>query len=66
MFQWLKVRSVELDVTLKEIFEQAGIDYARGYRVLSGFAKPDPDFDRKIQCALKAIEQRRQTVGVTR
>ncbi len=56
-YTWLRIRAIELGVTLKTIADEAGVEYVRFSKILNGYQRGDKDFIKKVKGALEKIEQ---------
>ncbi len=56
-FKWLRIKVLELGITLKVIADEANIEYTRFSKIINGYQRSDKDFIKKVKGALEQIEQ---------
>ena len=59
-FTWLRIRAIELGVTLKAISDESGIEYIKFSKILNGYQKPDASFGKKCKEALERIDRKKE------
>jgi hypothetical protein len=63
-FTWIRIKAIELGLTLKTICDEGGFEYTRFSKILNGFQKPDCDFSKRCQEALNRLEERKRKITV--
>lgn len=61
----IKVKTIEHGITLRDLFREAGVPEDRGYKIVEGFQRPDPDFEVAILKAFDRIEKRQREETAT-